>query len=176
MMNTKSNWYVITGGPSSGKSTVLEHIEKLGYKVIPEATRSLIDEEKAAGKTIKDIRRDEAEFQRRVLARKIKIESELPRDQLIFFDGAIPSSVAYFETSGLDPQQALSVCQKGQYRKVFLMEQLPFVQDGARTENTETIKELNRLLKKAYEDLGYEVISVPVMSVEERVKFIQAHI
>ncbi len=175
-MSIKTNWYVITGGPSTGKSTVLSFIEKLGYRVIPEAARVLIDEEMAKGKTIKEIREDEAEFQRKVLAMKIKIEQKLPKEEIIFFDRAVPDSVAYYQICGLDLKEALNVCQKDQYRKVFLMEQLPFEQNGARTENPETIKTLNRLFKETYQNLGYEVISVPVMSVEERVKFIKDRI
>ena len=30
---SKSNWYVITGGPSSGKTTILKKLKKLGYIV-----------------------------------------------------------------------------------------------------------------------------------------------
>ena len=53
------------------------------------------------------------------------------------------------------------------------MEQLPFDQDYARTEDAQTIEKLNQLLKQTYEQLGYEVMLVPAMSVEERVRFIQ---
>ena len=172
----RSKWYVVTGGPSSGKSSVLAYFEKIGYRVIPEAARVLIDEEVAKGKTIEEIRRNEADFQRRVLALKLKIEKELPKDQLIFLDRAVPDSIAYYSTCGLNPKEALDVCQGGQYKKVFLMEQLPYVQDYARTENAQSIERLNQLLRQIYERLGYEVILVPVMSVEDRVKFIQSHI
>jgi len=56
-MKTKSKWYVITGGPSSGKSTVLSCLEKMDYRIIPEAARVLIDEEMAKGKTLEEIRK-----------------------------------------------------------------------------------------------------------------------
>lgn len=171
-----SRWYVITGGPSSGKSTVLSYFEKMGYRVIPEAARILIDEEISKGKSIEEIRKDEAEFQRKVLQIKIRIEKNLPRDQIILFDRAIPDSVAYYIVCGLDPKEVIDICKSSQYRKVFFMEQLSFTQDYARTEGTQAIERLNQLLKHSYEQLGYEVISVPVMSVEERVRFIQAHL
>ena len=151
-------------------------IEKLGYRVIPEAARVLIDEELAKGKTIEEIRKDERGFQRKVLAMKIKIENELSKDEIIFFDRAVPDSVAYYQISGLDPEEALSVCQRGQYSKVFLMEQLPFEKDDARTENPEAVKKLNQLLKETYEKLGCEVVFVPAVSIEERVEFIKGHI
>ncbi len=174
-MNSKSNWYVITGGPCSGKSSALSFFEKMGYRIIPEAARILIDEEIAKGKTIEEVRKDEADFQRKVLAMKVKIENKLSREEIIFFDRAVPDSVAYYQTCGLDPKEALSVCQKDQYRKVFLMERFPFKQNGTRTEDPKTIKTLSHLFKETYEKLGYEVVSVPNMLVEERVKFIRNH-
>ena len=67
----ESKWYVITGGPSSGKTTVLKKLAELGYLTYPEAARVFIDGEMAKGKSLKEIRGDEAEFQRKVL--KIKI-------------------------------------------------------------------------------------------------------
>jgi len=172
-MKTKSKWYVITGGPSSGKSTVLSCLEKMDYRIIPEAARVLIDEEMAKGKTLEEIRKDEAGFQQKVLIIKVRIEKELPRDQIIFFDRAIPDSLAYYQLSGLNSKEVLEACQKDQYKRVFLMEQLPFDQDYARTEDAQTIEKLNQLLKQTYEQLGYEVVLVPAMSVEERVRFIQ---
>jgi predicted ATPase len=175
-MNFKSRWYVITGGPSSGKSTVLSHFEKMGYRVIPEAARLLIDEEISKGKGIEEIRRDEAGFQQKVLKIKIGIEKSLPRDQIIFFDRAIPDSIAYYILCSLDPKEVIDVCENNQYRKVFFMEQLPFSKDYARIERIQDIKRLNQLLKQSYGQLGYEIISVPVMSVKDRVKVIKAHL
>jgi len=176
-MKSKSNWYVITGGPSSGIDTVLNYFRERGYRVIPEAARALIDEEIAKGKTIEEIRKDETEFQRRILARKIKIENELSREQTIFLNRAIPDSIAYYRNCGLGSQEVLKICQKHLYKKIFLLEQLPqFTKDYARTENARTAKKLNRLLKKAYEQLGYKVILVPIMPAEERAKFIQIHL
>lgn len=166
-MENGSNWFVITGGPSSGKSTVLGLLAELGYKVIPEAARVLIEEEMAKGKKIEEIRGNEQDFQRRVLKEKIRTENNLLHDfprQTIFFDRAIPDSIPYFRICGLDPSEVLPVCQRGLYKKVFMMEQLPFEQDGRRTEDHEEVKVLNRLLPKAYKDLDYKIVFVPRMS------------
>lgn len=73
-----SKWYVITGGPSSGKTTVLRELEKLGYIIYSEAARVFIDKEMKGGKSLEEIRRNEAEFQRKVLKIKIKIEKSAP--------------------------------------------------------------------------------------------------
>lgn len=171
-MNKKSKWYVITGVPSSGKTTVLDHLSKAGYRTVPETARVLIDEGMAQGKTVAEIRSNEADFQRRVLELKLKNEAGLPLDETIFLDRAMPDSVAYYTLCGIDPQEACAICRRDLYQKVFLMEPIAFTQDYARTESPEAIARLNGLLQDAYEQLGYEVIAVPAMSVEDRVRFI----
>jgi len=65
------------------------------------------------------------------------------------------------------------VCERGRYRRVFLMEPLSFVGDYARTEDPDTLERLHSLLRGAYEELGYEVVLVPVMTPEERARFVQ---
>lgn len=168
----RANWYVITGGPSSGKSTILEKLRDMGYRIIPETARVLIDEELSKGKQLAEIRGDKRAFQQQILQMKLEIENELPKDEVIFFERGMPDSVAYFSVSGLDPKEALDVCEKNLYQKVFLMDLLPFEQDYARTEDVQTTKRIHQLLRVAYEQLEYEVISVPVMPVENRAKFI----
>lgn len=173
---SKSKWYVITGGPSSGKTTVLKELAKLGYIIYPEAARVFIDQEMAKGKSLKEIRGNETKFQRKILKIKIDVEKTAPKDKIVFFDRAIPDSIAYYQICGLDPKEVLKFCQGKTYRKIFFFRQLLFENDYARVEDSETIEKLNRLLKKSYKNLGYEVIEIPAKSVEERVKKILTQI
>ncbi|PJC47400.1 MAG: hypothetical protein CO034_02630 [Parcubacteria group bacterium CG_4_9_14_0_2_um_filter_35_11] len=175
-MSMDRNWYVITGGPSSGKTTVLNELAKLGYIVYPEAARVFIDQEMAKGKSLKEIRSDEAEFQRKVLKIKIEVEKTAPKNKIVFFDRAIPDSIAYYQICGLNPKEVLQFCQKKAYRKIFLFEKLSFDQDYARVEDSKTIEKLNALLRKSYKNLGYEVIKIPAVPIKERVKKILSEI
>jgi len=173
-MNIKSKWYVITGGPSSGKKTVLGLLKAKGYRVIPEVARGVIDRANRQGISTKALRKDEAKFQESLLPIKLRLEQNLPRDQVIFWNRAMPDSIAYLQNCGGDPKEAVALCERGLYKRVFLLEQLPeFARDYARTEDKSTAEKISQLLREAYEQLGYEVIFVPVMSAEERVKFIQ---
>lgn len=172
----KPGWYVITGGPSSGKTTIISKLPKMGYHTIPESSRLLIEKGISEGKTLEDIRVDEKEFQLRVLEMKIKLEAESSKDRTVFIDRGIPDTIAYFQLYGFDIQEILKTCQEKTYKKVFFLEQLPFEKDYARIEDEETAKRLNELLRNAYLDLGYEVVSVPNMSIEERVNFILSNL
>ena len=166
----KSNWYVITGGPCSGKTTLIKELSKLGFITCPEAARILIDKGIRSGKSVEEIRGDEAGFQRKVLKMKLEKERKMPKDKIVFFDRAIPDSIAYYQIYGLDPKEALKFCSKKRYEKIFFLKQLSFYKDYARVEDGKTIKRLNNLLKKSYKDLGYKVIDIPVMSVKERIR------
>jgi predicted ATPase len=161
-------WYVITGPPSSGKTTLINELAKLGYVTYPEAARIIIDREMAKGKSIEEIRRNEAEFQRKVFKMNVETEKTAPKDKIVFFDRAIPDSIAYYQTYGLDPKEVFEACKKIRYKKVFFLEPLPFEKDYARIENGKTVEKLTNLLKESYKKLGYEIVIIPPMPVKER--------
>jgi predicted ATPase len=167
---SKSNWYVITGGPSSGKTTLIKELSKLGYITCPEIARILIDKGIKNGKSVKEIRGDEIEFQRKVLKMKLEKEKKMPKNQVVFFDRAIPDSIAYYQICGLGTKEVLKFCLEKKYRIIFFLEQLPFDQDYARIEDRKTIEKLNHFLKESYKNLGYKLIEIPAMSVKERLK------
>lgn len=169
----KNNWYVITGAPSSGKTTVLKELEKKGYKVYEEWARVYIDSEMKQGKTLKEIRNDEVEFQNKILQLKIDFEKTLKPDSALFLDRGIPDSTAYMKLCNVSVDQKIAKAVKNcTYKKVFLMELLEYKPDYARTESQEEARILEGLLENAYKELGMEVTRVPRMSVDERVKFL----
>lgn len=172
-MKTVNNWYVITGAPSSGKTTTLQALEKKGYKVFYEWARIYIDGEMKKGRTLKEIRKNELEFQRKILELKLKFEKKLPKRDLIFMERGIPDSTAYMQMCGVKEDKNLAKALKNcSYKKVFLMELLKYELDYARTESKEEARLIDNLLDKSYTDLEIEVVRVPKMSVEKRVKFI----
>jgi predicted ATPase len=167
-----TNWYVLTGRPCSGISTTLAALESRGYRTVNEAARSIIDKRLAQGLTIQQIRANDAQFQRDIVKLKIDRENKLPelrKDEVVILDRALPDSIVYHRIAGLDPQEVIGLCKPGSYRKVFFMEPLPYSADYARTEGDEILERLERDLRTVYQDLGYEVVSVPVDTVEKRV-------
>lgn len=168
-------WYVLTGGPSSGKTTLLEKFKELGYYTVPESARILIDKYVARGMPAREFRRDEMEFQRKVLFMKLDAENRAPKDKIVFFDRGIPDSIAYYKLHNLDTNEVEKV-SKNRYKKIFFLEQLPFKKDYARVEDGRTAKKLGELMLKAYKSLGYDVVFVPVIPVDERARFVLARL
>ena len=172
----QTNWYVITGGPSSGKSKTIEYLAFLGHPTVPESARVLIDMHVNQGRSIKEIRADEKVFQRKILEMKIDAEKKILPGQITFFDRGIPDSLAYYRFFGDDTDPVLKACTVRKYKGVFLLDPLPFEHDYARVENRETAITLHTLLDEAYTSLGYEVIRVPVMPISERAELILSKI
>lgn len=172
-MRTVNNWYVITGAPSSGKTTIIKLLEKKGYKVLYEMARTYIDGELRKGKSLKTIRKDEADFQRKIFDLKIQYERKLNPKEITFLDRAIPDSIAYYELAKVPRDKYLDkVIKRTYYKKIFLFEKLEFEKDYARTESKKEADRLEKLLEKAYQNLSLPVIKVPKMTVKKRLKFI----
>jgi predicted ATPase len=165
-------WHVITGAPSCGKTTLLNLLSKNGYRTVPEIARSYMESEVVKGRSIAEIHADPADLQRRIIALQLGVESELPAEDLIFLDGAVPSSLAWYRLFGLDPNQILSECFHHRYASVFILDQLPLHQDGLRFQDEALIGFLDQQLTQNYHDLGYNVIKVPVLPPEERFAFV----
>lgn len=172
----ETNWYVITGAPCSGKTTVIQELQKLGYQVVHEVARAYIEEKINCGATLDQIKCDMPAFQRHILHEKIRIEKDLPSDQIIFMDRAIPDSIAYFQCSGMDIHEPLAAGKKVRYKKVFLFERFDFSRDRVRLENNAQAARLEQLLKQAYQHLGYETVPIPTLTVRERTALILKHL
>lgn len=172
----QTRWCVITGAPCSGKTTVINALEKIGCRVVPEAARSLIDDQLARGLSFTEIRSNALVFERHILMKKIQTERQLPVDEMIFLDRAVPDSIAYFIQAGLDPDEPTKATRKLKYRRVFFLDRLSYTTDSVRMEDDTTAASLEVTLKKSYVGLGYHLIRIPVLPVDLRVDLILQHV
>lgn len=177
-INSKiTNWCVFTGAPSSGKSTLTKALNKQGYYVVPEVARTFINNQLASGQTIDDLRADDVCFQNQLLQMNLSLEDELSTDKLIFLDRAVPDSIAYQRINGHHSIQDMKDARHYIYRKIFLFDPLPLIDDCIRLEHTSRqINTIDKMLYQVYTELYYNVIRVPVMSVTDRVNFVLEHI
>ncbi len=170
---SKTNWYVITGGPSSGKTTTVNLLKDRGYITTIEHARHYLDTQRLKGKTVEEVRKNQIEFQMGILDMQIEQENEISPDVLVFLDRAIPDALAYYRFLNLPEDEKLTkALLTVSYKKVFILDCLPLVKDYARNEDNEAQKKIQVLLIEVYESLHFPVIQVPVLPPEERVDFI----
>jgi predicted ATPase len=176
-----TNWYVLTGGPYSGKSTTLNALHSKGYRVVKEVARAYIERQLAQGHSLQAITGDQLHFQRTLLQEMLQNEKKLDQEEITFLDRALPDGIGYFVHGNLDPGEVVSLCkaQHYRYRKVFLLDMLPSsdkTKDVVRREDRRDALLLAQQIEAGYIQLGYPVVHVPVLPLEERVRFILDHV
>lgn len=169
----KTNWNVITGGPCTGKTTVINLLSERGYKTTIEHARHYIDTQKIKGKTVEEIKENKKQFQRGVLDMQIEQEAELNLDDVVFLDRALPDAIAYYQFLGLEyDNRLIEQCNKYCYNKVFILDRLPLINDYARLEDEQEQIRIHNLIIKVYESYPCPIVHVPVLAPEERIDFI----
>ena len=172
-MQRQTNWYVITGGPGSGKTTTVNLLKEKGYITTFEHARHYLDTQRLKGRTIDEVRKNQREFQLGVLDMQIEQENQISPDVLVFLDRAIPDALAYYRFLNLAQDEKLKEALRTvSYKKIFILDCLPLVKDYARTEDEAAQKKIHALLVEVYESLGFSIVQVPVLPPEERVDFI----
>lgn len=173
-----NNWYVITGGPSTGKTTLLSELKTRGYTTVPEAARAVIDQALSAGSTIEQLRADEKKFQEIILDHKLKIENSHPAELLTFFDRGMHDTLAYLRLKSHNIEEhVIKAVRNSTYKLVFLLDPLDvYVADYARTETQGEACELNNLIYEAFAEYGMDPVRVPFLPPESRADFVLQHI
>lgn len=170
----KTNWCVVTGAPSSGKTSVIKELAHRGFAIQGEVARELIELAVTNGRTLEEVRKDAAALQKSILEVALAREMALDRDMLVFMDRGLPDSLTYFKLAGLDGAEARALSLLFQYRAVFIFDRLPVVRDRVRTENDALAAKIDKMLEEDYIAVGYSPVRVPVMTVKERADFILA--
>jgi len=169
----QTNWHVITGAPCSGKSTLIDHLANKGFQTVPESARLYIEREMAKEQTSHPIRADATALQRSIKDMQLRIEDGLRANDVLFLDGAVPGSLAWYRVYGINPNEILLDCFHHRYASVFILDLLPFRPDDQRVEEMVAIAGyLDEWHTRDYIALGYSVVRVPVLPPEERLAFV----
>ena len=104
----------------------------LGYNTTIEHARHFIDTQMITGKTAEEIRKNRKDFQIGILDMQILQESSISPDELVFLDRALPDALAYYRFLNFPVDEKLETSlKKSSYKKIFILESLPVVNDYA---------------------------------------------
>ena len=170
------NLFVITGGPGSGKTTVLRELEKLGFPFAPEVARRIIQQQVQIGGEALPWKNREL-YTEMMLRRSIASFNEhTPAPHVMFSDRGIPDTLAYARLIGLANQDPIrDVCDEYRYAtRVFLAPpwEKIYETDGERKQDFEEARRTYSKIFEVYEECGYELVELPKIAPQARAEFV----
>ncbi|KKP24192.1 MAG: ATPase-like protein [candidate division TM6 bacterium GW2011_GWF2_28_16] len=168
--------YVITGGPCTGKTTLINYLKNLGYQTVPEAASILIEQEIKLKKNFPKTHLEP--FHKNLIAKQLELESKIDLSRATFIDRSIIDTIAYYNFFKLDlKSQVISLAKNHKYTKIFILDFLDnYCKTEIRSEDFNTAKILQSQILNTYKNYGYNPITVPIMPVEKRADFILSYI
>jgi predicted ATPase len=168
----QTNWHVITGASSSGKTTLIDQLAERGQLTFPEVGRQYFERELSKGRTVAEIREDRAAMTREIYNLWLEFNKELRASEITFLDRGLPDALSFYRFAGMNPNEILSDCFQHRYASVFILNRLPYQQDGIRSGDDISAAYFDMWMERDYSALGYDIVRVPVLPPEERLAFI----
>jgi len=169
-------YFVLTGGPGSGKTTLIDALRAAGHSTAPEAGRGIIQHQTAiSGPALPW--HDPALFAELMLAWEMR-SHEAARTEAgpVFFDRGVPDVIGYLRLTGLPvPAHVEKAAERFRYnRKVFILPPWPeiFRQDAERRQDLDEARRTYDAMVETYTTCGYKLIEVPCGPVEGRLRFV----
>jgi predicted ATPase len=171
---------IITGGPGTGKTSLIAELARRGFAGTTEAGRAIIIDQTLIGGPGTEAA-DCALFAELMLAwemRSYRMAESWPA-AAVFFDRAIPELTGYYVMRGMPvPAHVHAAARAFRYRpRVFLAPAWReiYTTDAERTQDFAEAVAGSQAARTAYEDSGYEVITLPLAPVTERADFVLAN-
>lgn len=175
-IETRSNFFVITGASGSGKSSIIAALRSRGYVCVEEIGRQVVKDQLVAGSDATPWQNGER-FMELVLARSIEAFRAISeRTAPVFFDRSIPECIGSALVAGVAPaEHRLRATREHRYnRTVFVTPPWPEIYevDAERRHSFDEGVEYHRAELMSYVACGYQLVEVPKAPVEARVEFI----
>jgi len=167
---------VITGGPGTGKSSIISELTNRNYNCFEEISRQVTLKARDNGV-------DQLFLDKPLLFSELLLEARLQqfndaskeKAPIIFYDRGLPDVLAYMDYAKKDyPMHFKSICKSHRYDGIFILPPWKeiYVSDNERYENFEQAQQIHKQLTKTYKHLNYTLITVPFGNVKERTDFI----
>jgi predicted ATPase len=166
------NKTILTGGPGTGKSSILLALEMSGYQVIREAAEDVIKYNKAQGNA--EPWKNLPAFQDQILKlQQVREYAVRNSTEPVFIDRGVLDGLAYYELSGTEPSQMMAQAveqhRENGYGLILLVDSLGECKhEGFRREDLEESRRISDRIEKIYRHNGYHIEHIKPGTVYER--------
>lgn len=167
---------MLTGGPGTGKSSVLKELSNRGFTCLDEVSREVTLKAKKEGI-------DQLFLEKPLLFSELLLQGRIQQfndaknitEPLVFLDRGIPDIEAYLLYANKEfPKIFSEECKNYLYDSVFFF--MPWKEiykiDNERYESFEESEKISKHLFETYSKYNYKLIAVPFGTIKERVDFI----
>lgn len=171
-------FFALTGGPGSGKTTLISALRQAGFHTSVEAGRAIIRDQMAIGGPALPWN-DPALFAELMLGWEMHSHAVASMQTgPVFFDRGVPDIAGYLRASGLPaPEHIEAAASALRYnRKIFILPPWReiFGEDSDRKQDFQEAVRTHEAMVEVYTALGYELVTVPCLPVGERRRFVLA--
>jgi predicted ATPase len=161
---------VITGAPGAGKTTLLLALQARGYAIVSDTARSIIQNRRRRGLSP---RPDAKTFAEEVLRADIEnFDRHEARSGPVFFDRGVLDALCGLDliTPLSERELRLWLSRYQYFPKVFVLPPWKeiYENDAERDHTFEHAESVHRILLDWYRRCGYQIVEVPMVSVDER--------
>ncbi|EZH83876.1 ATPase [Ectopseudomonas composti] len=169
-------FHVLTGGPGSGKSSLLTTLAQAGHSTCEEAGRAIIREQQAIGGSGLPWR-DPNLFAERMLAWELKAHRQAQKMKgPVFFDRSLVDIIGYLRLNDLPVSEHLlrAVRQLRYQSPVLLLPHWPQIyrNDAERRQDALEAERTCAVMREVYAEAGYQLLEVPTASLAQRRNFV----
>ena len=166
---------VLTGGPSSGKTSIIKNLKKLGFLCFDEVARELF----FGTSVLNSFKKNPLLFSKKIINKRIdhylisENKTSNAKRNLCFFDRGIHDSIAYLNYMKVENDYEKRL-KRFNYSLIFLLELNKnfFKNDINRSESFDQSKSIHNEIELIYKKFNFEIIKVPWMNIEKRTNFI----
>jgi len=167
---------VITGGPGTGKSSIINELINRGYTCLEEISRQVTLDAKKEGIDQLFLTNPLLFSELLLKGRQQQyIEATNLNADVVFLDRGVPDVLAYMDFIGDSyPQHFIDVCKDSKYNMVFILKpwKAIYTSDSERYESFEQALQIHDNLVNTYKNHNYVLIDVPFDTVRNRTDFI----
>jgi predicted ATPase len=179
-MQDNTKIVLLIGAPSTGKTSVLNHLNRKGFNCFDEISREVVQEARRNG--YDHLFKDEPLlFSEKLLEGRVEqfLSAKKTNAEFVFIDRGLPDITAYLDMVNTSYPIDFEMANQN-YRYDFIF-WFPVwrdihIADEERYENFELSQKIESYLINSYQNLKYDLIEVPKLNIESRVKFLLSYL